>query len=135
MRNANRVPEKDFTTDFETSFAIPLCSQIQIQESFPISKTVTRIGLQLSSPLKFPQNIYHFHIRYLPPLPPPSPSKLNYVTKHSFFYSRRRLGMEPEQQQNFWRNVQCIVEKDVVRTDRSNPYFAGENNPNIDVMK
>ena len=52
-----------------------------------------------------------------------------------FFYSRRRLEMEPEQQQNFWRNVQCIVEKDVVRTDRSNPYFAGEDNPNIDVMK
>lgn len=49
--------------------------------------------------------------------------------------TRRRLEMEPEQQQNFWRNVQCIVEKDVVRTDRSNPYFAGEDNPNIDVMK
>lgn len=43
--------------------------------------------------------------------------------------------MEPEQQQNFCRNVQCIVEKDVVRTDRANPYFAGEDNPNIDVMK
>ncbi|XP_069685314.1 TBC1 domain family member 16 isoform X2 [Periplaneta americana] len=49
--------------------------------------------------------------------------------------TRRRLEMEPEQQQNFWRNVQCIVEKDVVRTDRGNPYFAGEDNPNIDVMK
>jgi hypothetical protein len=43
--------------------------------------------------------------------------------------------MELEQQQNFSRNVQCIVEKDVVRTDRGNPYFAGEDNPNIDVMK
>jgi hypothetical protein len=43
--------------------------------------------------------------------------------------------MSPEEQQNFWRNVQCIVEKDVVRTDRGNPYFAGEDNPNIDVMK
>lgn len=52
-----------------------------------------------------------------------------------FCYSRRRLEMEPEQQQNFCRNVQCIVEKDVVRTDRGNPYFAGEDNPNIDVMK
>lgn len=43
--------------------------------------------------------------------------------------------MEPEQQQNFCRNVQYIVEKDVVRTDRGNPYFAGEDNPNIHVMK
>ncbi|KDR24295.1 TBC1 domain family member 16, partial [Zootermopsis nevadensis] len=49
--------------------------------------------------------------------------------------TRRRLEMEPEQQQNFCRNVQYIVEKDVVRTDRGNPYFAGEDNPNIHVMK
>ena len=37
--------------------------------------------------------------------------------------------------ENFQRTVQTIVEKDVVRTDRSNPYFRGENNPNIDVLK
>ena len=37
--------------------------------------------------------------------------------------------------ENFKRTVQTIVEKDVVRTDRSNPYFRGENNPNIDVLK
>ncbi|KAJ9577600.1 hypothetical protein L9F63_005787, partial [Diploptera punctata] len=49
--------------------------------------------------------------------------------------TRRRLELNPEQQQQFWRNIQCIVEKDVVRTDRGNPYFAGEDNPNIDIMK
>ncbi|XP_034942229.1 TBC1 domain family member 16 [Chelonus insularis] len=46
-----------------------------------------------------------------------------------------RSNMSPEQAEKFWRNVVCIVEKDVVRTDRANPYYAGENNPNIQVMK
>ncbi|XP_076752049.1 TBC1 domain family member 16 [Xylocopa sonorina] len=48
---------------------------------------------------------------------------------------KRRLSMGPEQAEHFWRNVVCIVEKDVVRTDRGNPYYAGENNPNIEIMK
>lgn len=50
--------------------------------------------------------------------------------------NRRRLySMSPEEQALFWRTVNCVVEKDVVRTDRGNPYFAGEDNPNIDIMK
>ncbi|XP_067006037.2 TBC1 domain family member 16 [Anabrus simplex] len=49
--------------------------------------------------------------------------------------TRRRLEMEPESKLNFWRNIQCIIEKDVVRTDRGNPYFAGEDNPHIEDMK
>ncbi|XP_016839631.1 TBC1 domain family member 16 isoform X1 [Nasonia vitripennis] len=48
---------------------------------------------------------------------------------------RRRETMNPEEADKFWRNVVCIVEKDVVRTDRGNPYYAGEDNPNIEVMK
>ncbi|XP_033221516.1 TBC1 domain family member 16 [Belonocnema kinseyi] len=47
----------------------------------------------------------------------------------------RRRNMGPEDAERFWRNVVCIVEKDVVRTDRANPYYAGEDNPNIEVMK
>lgn len=49
--------------------------------------------------------------------------------------TRRRHEMDPVSQENFWRNIQCIVEKDVIRTDRGNPYFAGEENPNVEVMK
>lgn len=49
---------------------------------------------------------------------------------------RRRLySMSPEEQASFWRTVQCVIEKDVVRTDRGNPYFAGDDNPNIEIMK
>ncbi|CAE1287106.1 TBC1 domain family member 16 [Acanthosepion pharaonis] len=43
--------------------------------------------------------------------------------------------MSEEEYREFWRNIQCTVEKDVVRTDRSHPYFKGENNPNIEVLK
>ena len=46
-----------------------------------------------------------------------------------------RDSMSEEDKQMFWRNVQCTVEKDVIRTDRSHPYFRGENNPNIEVLK
>ena len=50
--------------------------------------------------------------------------------------TRRRLySMSPEVQAQFWRTVQCVIEKDVVRTDRGNPFFAGEGNANVDTMK
>lgn len=50
--------------------------------------------------------------------------------------TRRRLyQMSPEEQAQFWRSVQSVIEKDVVRTDRGNPFFAGEGNTNIETMK
>ncbi|RWS22689.1 TBC1 domain family member 16-like isoform X3, partial [Leptotrombidium deliense] len=47
----------------------------------------------------------------------------------------QRKQMNDEERELFWRNVECTVEKDVPRTDRSNPFFAGENNKNIETMK
>lgn len=35
----------------------------------------------------------------------------------------------------FRRKVQSVIEKDVVRTDRGNPFFAGDDNPNLEIMK
>ncbi|XP_045497157.1 TBC1 domain family member 16 [Colias croceus] len=50
--------------------------------------------------------------------------------------TKRRLEkMTPEQHAKFWKSVQSVIEKDVVRTDRGNPFFAGENNYNIEIMK
>lgn len=46
-----------------------------------------------------------------------------------------RESMSEEETKVFWRTIQCTVEKDVVRTDRSHPYFRGEDNPNIEVLK
>ncbi|VDM16364.1 unnamed protein product, partial [Wuchereria bancrofti] len=34
-----------------------------------------------------------------------------------------------------WINIENAIIKDVIRTDRCKPYFAGDNNPNIDTMK
>ncbi|XP_055694248.1 TBC1 domain family member 16 isoform X1 [Lutzomyia longipalpis] len=48
---------------------------------------------------------------------------------------RRLYSMSPEEHAHFWRTVQCVIEKDVVRTDRGNPFFAGNDNPNIEIMK
>ncbi|XP_050298950.1 TBC1 domain family member 16 [Anthonomus grandis grandis] len=49
--------------------------------------------------------------------------------------TRRRLDLNENQLNQFRRKIQSVVEKDVVRTDRSNPFFAGDNNPNLIVMK
>lgn len=43
--------------------------------------------------------------------------------------------MTVEQKDIFWKTVQCTVEKDVVRTDRCHPYFTGDGNPNVDILK
>ncbi|XP_048870506.1 TBC1 domain family member 16 [Brienomyrus brachyistius] len=48
---------------------------------------------------------------------------------------QRRLSMSPEEHSEFWRKVQFTVDKDVVRTDRSNLFFRGENNPNVESMR
>lgn len=48
---------------------------------------------------------------------------------------QRRLSMSPEEHSAFWRKVQFTVDKDVVRTDRSNQFFQGENNPNVEIMR
>ena len=43
--------------------------------------------------------------------------------------------MSPDEYQQFWRTVQSTVEKDVVRTDRTHPYFMGDDNPNIEILQ
>lgn len=47
----------------------------------------------------------------------------------------KRVSMSPDAQKDFWRNVQFTVDKDVVRTDRSNQFFRGEDNPNVEAMR
>lgn len=43
--------------------------------------------------------------------------------------------MTPEEHRAFWRNVQFTVDKDVVRTDRNNQFFRGDDNPNVESMR
>ncbi|XP_022658478.1 TBC1 domain family member 16-like isoform X2 [Varroa destructor] len=57
----------------------------------------------------------------------------NYI--HYQDIKRRRQLMTQEQRDKFYRDYECTVEKDVVRTDRSNPFYAGEDNVNVSKMK
>nr|XP_057905001.1 TBC1 domain family member 16 [Doryrhamphus excisus]XP_057905002.1 TBC1 domain family member 16 [Doryrhamphus excisus] len=54
---------------------------------------------------------------------------------HYHEIQQKRLSMSPEEHSDFWRKVQFTVDKDVVRTDRSNQFFRGENNPNVEIMR
>jgi len=56
------------------------------------------------------------------------------IYKYYFLLNREAALDDPEEVQ-FFRDVEAIVEKDVVRTDRSHPYFKGDDNPNLKVMK
>ncbi|NWT61821.1 TBC16 protein, partial [Erythrocercus mccallii] len=55
--------------------------------------------------------------------------------KEYFEIQEKRLSMTPDEQKDFWRQVQFTVDKDVVRTDRSNQFFRGEDNPNVETMR
>ncbi|XP_067164182.1 TBC1 domain family member 16 isoform X2 [Apteryx mantelli] len=55
--------------------------------------------------------------------------------KEYFEIQEKRLSMTPDEQKDFWRKVQFTVDKDVVRTDRSNQFFRGEGNPNVETMR
>ena len=54
---------------------------------------------------------------------------------HLLMYTSNRLNMPKTEYDKFWLNVQCTVDKDVVRTDRSHPYFAGNDNPNVEILR
>lgn len=47
------------------------------------------------------------------------------------------LSMSKTQEKHFsdYRERKCQIEKDVKRTDRSQDYFAGDNNPHLSVLQ
>ena len=47
----------------------------------------------------------------------------------------RRKSMSAEEADLFWKKIECTVEKDAPRTDRTNPFFAGDDNENVHIMK
>ncbi|XP_060521320.1 TBC1 domain family member 16 [Cylas formicarius] len=49
--------------------------------------------------------------------------------------TRRRLDLNGNNLKHFKRKIQSVVEKDVIRTDRGNPFFSGDDNPNLAIMK
>ncbi|NXX74728.1 TBC16 protein, partial [Urocolius indicus] len=55
--------------------------------------------------------------------------------KEYFEIQEKRLSMTADEQKEFCCKVQFTVDKDVVRTDRSNQFFRGEDNPNVETMR
>ncbi|CAB3368439.1 Hypothetical predicted protein [Cloeon dipterum] len=49
--------------------------------------------------------------------------------------SYRRQNLIGEEKEFFHRTIECVVEKDVVRTDRTHAYFTGDDNPHLEQMK
>jgi len=43
--------------------------------------------------------------------------------------------MKSNEMRDFFKSVACSVEKDVLRTDRANPFYQGEGNPNLETLK
>jgi hypothetical protein len=52
-----------------------------------------------------------------------------------FVFLNREAAIDDPEEVQFFHDVEAIIEKDVVRTDRSHPYFKGDDNPNLRVMK
>ncbi|KAK6041402.1 TBC domain protein [Cooperia oncophora] len=48
---------------------------------------------------------------------------------------RKKTQERSKSSKQHWSTVENTILKDVVRTDRKNPYYSGENNPNIETMK
>lgn len=59
----------------------------------------------------------------------------NMFDKFIYFLFNRETAVDDPEQVQFFHDVEAIIEKDVVRTDRSHPYFKGDDNPHLKVMK
>ena len=57
------------------------------------------------------------------------------LNKYEMINAKRENIVQLQENESFWRNVICSIEKDVLRTDRSKPYFKGEGNPNLQVLQ
>jgi len=56
-------------------------------------------------------------------------------TQYCSINAERESIFNQETEGSFWRNVACCIEKDVLRTDRANPFFKGDGNPNLDILQ
>ena len=57
------------------------------------------------------------------------------LSKYQMINAKRENILQLQKTENFWRNVICSIEKDVLRTDRSKPFFKGEGNPNLATLQ
>ncbi|CAD5123574.1 DgyrCDS11909 [Dimorphilus gyrociliatus] len=105
----------------------------QIEDSYTLRKAVFFAGIDQS----LRREMWPFLLSYYPYSSTFDEREQIRNEKYIEYQNIRKLReeMSEEEREAFTRNIQCIVEKDVVRTDRSHAYFRGEDNPNIEVLQ
>ncbi|XP_011378015.1 TBC1 domain family member 16 isoform X1 [Pteropus vampyrus] len=105
----------------------------QVEEEYKLRKAIFFGGIDVS----IRGEVWPFLLRYYSHDSTSEEREALRVQKRKEYaeIQQKRLSMTPEEHRAFWRNVQFVVDKDVVRTDRSNQFFRGEGNPNVESMR
>ncbi|XP_006869585.1 PREDICTED: TBC1 domain family member 16 isoform X2 [Chrysochloris asiatica] len=105
----------------------------QVEEEYKLRKAIFFGGIDVS----IRGEVWPFLLRYYSPESTSEEREALRAQKRKEYsdVQQKRLTMTPEAHQEFWRNVQFTVDKDVVRTDRGNQFFRGEGNPNVESMR
>ncbi|XP_069339042.1 TBC1 domain family member 16 isoform X1 [Eulemur rufifrons] len=105
----------------------------QVEEEYKLRKAIFFGGIDVS----IRGEVWPFLLRYYSHESTSEEREALRVQKRKEYseIQQKRLSMMPEEHRAFWRNVQFTVDKDVVRTDRSNQFFRGEGNPNVESMR
>uniref|UniRef100_H0WTF6 TBC1 domain family member 16 n=1 Tax=Otolemur garnettii TaxID=30611 RepID=H0WTF6_OTOGA len=105
----------------------------QVEEEYKLRKAIFFGGIDVS----IRGEVWPFLLRYYSHKSTSEEREALRVQKRREYseIQRKRLSMTPEEHRVFWRSVQFTVDKDVVRTDRSNQFFRGEGNPNVESMR
>ncbi|XP_066836392.1 TBC1 domain family member 16 isoform X3 [Anser cygnoides] len=105
----------------------------QVEEEYKLQKAIFFGGIDIS----IRGEVWPFLLRYYSYESTSEEREALRVQKRKEYFEiqEKRLSMTPDEQKDFWRKVQFTVDKDVVRTDRSNQFFRGEDNPNVETMR
>ncbi|XP_073901064.1 TBC1 domain family member 16 isoform X2 [Castor canadensis] len=105
----------------------------QVEEEYKLRKAIFFGGVDVS----IRGEVWPFLLRYYSHESTSEEREALRVQKRKEYadIQQKRLSMTPEEHRTFWRDVQFTVDKDVVRTDRSNQFFRGEDNPNVESMR
>lgn len=105
----------------------------QVEEEYKLRKAIFFGGIDVS----IRGEVWPFMLRYYSHESTSEEREALRVQKRREYFEiqQKRLSMTPDEHKEFWRNVQFTVDKDVVRTDRSNQFFRGEDNPNVETMR
>ncbi|XP_077689371.1 TBC1 domain family member 16 isoform X3 [Eretmochelys imbricata] len=105
----------------------------QVEEEYKLRKAIFFGGIDVS----IRGEVWPFMLRYYSHESTSEEREALRVQKRREYLEiqQKRLSMTPDEHKEFWRNVQFTVDKDVVRTDRSNQFFRGEDNPNVETMR